>query len=61
MVVSTLMHTGQAGRLKVFLDQLIRRRLAPGSYRLDATPRAQGKTGRTVTLRFVVRQARPHR
>jgi hypothetical protein len=51
----------RAGRLTVPLNQLFRRWLTPGSYRLDATPRAQGKTGRTASLRLLVRTAHAHR
>ena len=61
VVVSTFMHSDRAGRLTVPLNQLFHRRLAPGSYRLDLTPRAQGKAGKTVSLRFVVRAAHAHR
>jgi hypothetical protein len=61
VVVSTFMHSDRAGRLTVPLNQLFRRRLNPGSYRLDATPRAQGETGRTASLRLLVRTAQAHR
>ena len=43
------MHSDRAGRLTVRLNQLFHRHLPPGSYRLDLTPRAQGKAGKTVS------------
>jgi hypothetical protein len=61
VVVSRVTHTGPAGRLTVRLNQLLNRRLSPGTYRLNVTPRAHGKVGKTVTLQFVVRRARAHR
>jgi hypothetical protein len=61
VVVSSVRHTDRAGRLTVRLNQLLNRRLSPGTYRLNVTPRANGKVGRTVTLQFVVRRARTHR
>jgi hypothetical protein len=61
VVVSTLMHSDRAGRLTVPLNQLVHHRLTPGSYRLEVTPSAHGKVGRTISLRFVVRQAHAHR
>ena len=54
------MHTDQAGRLNVRLAQLLHRRLSPGTYRLDMTPRASGKVGKTVSVRLVVRKSRAH-
>jgi hypothetical protein len=41
----------------VRLNQLLKRHLSPGTYRLDVTPRAQGKVGKTVSVHFVVRQS----
>jgi hypothetical protein len=62
VVVSSVVHTGQPGRLSVRLTQLFSRRLTPGSYRLDVTPRAHGEVGKTVSVRLVVkRTARLHR
>jgi hypothetical protein len=61
VVISTLVHSDRAGRLTVHLNQLLHGKLTPGSYRLDVTPRADGKVGRTVHLRFVVRRAHAHR
>jgi hypothetical protein len=61
VVISSVMHTDRAGRLTVGLSQLLHRRLRPGTYRLDVTPRANGKVGKTVSLRFVVRRSRSHR
>ena len=61
VVISSVVHTGRAGSLTVRLNQLLKRHLRPGTYRLDVTPRAGGKVGKTVSVRFVVRQARAHR
>jgi Concanavalin A-like lectin/glucanases superfamily len=61
VVISSVMHTDAAGRLTVRLGQLLHRRLRPGTYRLDLTPRAHGKVGETVSLRLVVRESRTHR
>jgi Concanavalin A-like lectin/glucanases superfamily len=60
VVISSVMHTDRAGRLTLGLNQLLHRRLRPGTYRLDVTPRAHGKVGKTVRLRFVVRRSRRH-
>jgi hypothetical protein len=60
VVVSTVMRTGRAGRVTVGLNQLLRRNLTPGTYRLDITPRAHNKLGKTVSARFVVRRSRAH-
>ena len=60
VVISSVMHTDRAGRLTVGLSQLLHRRLRPGTYRLDVTPRAHGKAGKTVSLRFMVRRSRSH-
>jgi hypothetical protein len=58
VVISTVMHAERAGRLTVQLSQLLhQRRLSPGTYRLNVTPRAHGTVGKTVSLRFVVRRA----
>jgi hypothetical protein len=57
VVVSSVVHTDRAGRRTVPLNQLLHRRLRPGTYRVDVTPRAHGKVGRTVSLRFVVRRS----
>ena len=58
VVVNSFIHTDRAGRLTLRLDQLLHGRLSPGTYRLDVTPRANGKVGKTVSVRFVVRRAR---
>jgi hypothetical protein len=58
VVVSRLMHSDRAGRLTLRLDQLLRGRLSPGTYRFDVTPRANGRTGKTISVRFVVRRSR---
>jgi hypothetical protein len=59
VVVHSLVHTDRAGHLTLRLDQLLRGRLTPGTYRFDVTPRANGKVGKTVSARFVVRRS-PH-
>ncbi len=61
VVISSVMHTDRAGSLTLRLNQLLKRHLSPGTYRLDVTPRAGGKVGKTVSVRFVVRQAHEHR
>jgi hypothetical protein len=58
VVVHSLVHTDRAGHLTLRLDQLLRGRLSPGTYRFDVTPRANGKTGRTASVIFVVRRSR---
>jgi len=58
VVISSVTHTDRAGRLTVGLSQLLHRRLSPGTYRLDLTPRAHGKVGKTVSVRLVVRHPR---
>jgi concanavalin A-like lectin/glucanase superfamily protein len=60
VVISSTVHTDPAGRLSVRLSQLLHGRLSPGTYRLNVTPRANGKVGKTVTVQFVVRRARTH-
>jgi concanavalin A-like lectin/glucanase superfamily protein len=60
VVVSSVVHTGEPGRLTVRLTQLFSRRLTPGSYRLDVTPRAHGKVGRTVSVHLMVARTRLH-
>jgi hypothetical protein len=57
VVVKSFVHTDSAGRLTLHLNQLLHGRLSPGTYRLDVTPRANGKVGTTVRARFVVRRA----
>ena len=42
VVLSSVVRSGQAGRLTVPFNQLFHRRLSPGTYRLDVTPRAEG-------------------
>ena len=59
-VVTRVMRTDRAGHLTLSLGQLLHRKLSPGTYRLDLTPRANGKVGKTVRVRFVVRQPRAH-
>ncbi|MGZ4313527.1 MAG: LamG domain-containing protein [Solirubrobacteraceae bacterium] len=58
VVLSSFIRTDRAGRLTLRLDQLLHGRLSPGTYRLDVTPRANGKVGKTVSVRFVVRRSR---
>lgn len=60
-VVTSVMRTDRAGHFTLSLSQLLHRKLSPGTYRLDVTPRANGKVGKTVSVRFVVRQTRAHR
>lgn len=62
VVISRIVHTDRAGQLTLSLNRLLHRRLMPGLYRLDVTPRAGGKVGKTLSVRFVVRRSRtPHR
>ena len=61
VVISSVMHTDRAGSLTLRLNQLLTRHLRPGTYRLDVTPRASGKVGKTVSVQFVVRQAHARR
>lgn len=56
-VVSTMVHSGGAGRLNVPVNKLFHRRLRPGRYRLDVTPRAHGMVGKTVSVRVMVIRA----
>ena len=60
-VVTSVMRSDRAGHFTLSLSQLLHRKLSPGTYRLDVTPRANGKVGKTVSVRFVVRQTRAHR
>jgi hypothetical protein len=47
------MHSDAAGKNSFhFSGRLGRHTLLPGRYRLDATPRADGKTGKTVSAAF---------
>jgi hypothetical protein len=61
VIVSSVMRSDRAGHLTVRLDQLLHRRLSAGTYRLDVTPRAHGKIGKTVSVRLTVRRPRGHR
>lgn len=61
VVVSSVMRTDRQGHLTVNVSQLLNRKLAPGTYRLNVTPQAQGKTGKTVSVRLVVRRSSAHR
>lgn len=61
VVLKSVMRTGQAGRLTVPFNQLFRRPLSPGTYRLDVTLRAQGKVGKTVSVLLMVRRSHAHR
>jgi hypothetical protein len=60
VVISSVIRADRAGRLTVRLNQLLRRRLSPGTYRFDVTPRALGKVGKTVSVRLVVRESHEH-
>jgi hypothetical protein len=61
VVISSVTHADRAGRLTVRLGELLLRRMPPGTYRLDLTPRAHGKVGKTVSVRLVVRESRTRR
>ena len=51
--VGSFSHQDKAGKVSVHFTGRVRsRKLKPGSYRLTLTPKANGKTGRTVTLAF---------
>lgn len=60
VAVRSFVHTDPAGRVTLRLDQLLRGRLSPGTYRFNVTPRAGGRVGKTVSVLFVVRRARQH-
>lgn len=46
-------HTDATGRNRFrFTGRVGGRKLPPGSYRLDATPRSNGKSGKTVSVHF---------
>lgn len=57
VVVSSMVRTDRQGRLTLSLSRLLHRRLEPGTYQVNVTPRALGKIGKTVSLRFVVRRS----
>jgi hypothetical protein len=61
VVVSSVMRSDRAGPVTVSLSQLLRRALSPGTYRLDVTPQAHGRRGKTVSVQFVVRRSHAHR
>jgi len=49
----TFTHADKAGANSFhFTGRVRRRKLAPGSYRLQAVPRANGKNGKAVTVSF---------
>jgi hypothetical protein len=54
LVVSSTTRSDRPGRVTLPLNQMLRS-LAPGTYRLDLTPQANGKRGKTVSVRFLVR------
>jgi hypothetical protein len=55
--VGSFTHQDQAGNVRVHFSARVRgRKLSPGRYRLALTPKANGKTGRTITLSFPDRQ-----
>lgn len=58
VVVTRIGHTDPAGHVTLPLNRLLHRRLVPGLYRLDLTPRASGMVGTTVSVRLVVRRSR---
>ncbi len=48
-------HKDRAGRNKLhFCGRVRHRKLAPGKYRLRASPRAHGKNGKSLTARFKI-------
>ena len=53
--VGSFTHQDQAGNVKIHFSGRVRgRKLSPGRYRLTLTPKANGKTGRTLTLAFQI-------
>jgi Concanavalin A-like lectin/glucanases superfamily len=58
VVVTRIGHSDSAGHVTLPLNGLLHRRLSPGVYRLDLTPRASGMVGNTVSVRLVVRRSR---
>jgi Concanavalin A-like lectin/glucanases superfamily len=52
--IGTFNRTGRAGRNRFRFAGLPHHHSAPGGYRLDATPRANGLTGRTASARFTI-------
>jgi Concanavalin A-like lectin/glucanases superfamily len=52
--VGSFTHTDVAGRNSFHFAGLRGHRLAAGSYRLDATPRASGLVGRTISVPFTI-------
>ncbi|HUE26514.1 MAG TPA: hypothetical protein VMP89_07040, partial [Solirubrobacteraceae bacterium] len=55
--VETLRRSDRTGRNSFYVSALGRRTLAPGRYILEATPRARGLTGRTVSRGFTIIRA----
>jgi hypothetical protein len=54
--VGTFTHTDVAGHNSFRFVRLRGHRLTPGKHRLDATPRAGGLVGRTISVTFVVKR-----
>ena len=53
VAVGTFTRTDRAGANKFFFTGRVRgKMLKAGSYRLDATPRSGGKSGKTVSVKF---------
>jgi hypothetical protein len=52
VALGSFTHADRAGRNRFRFTGLRGRRLAPGRYRLDATPTAHGKIGRTISAAF---------
>jgi hypothetical protein len=52
VAIGSFTHADRAGRNRFRFTGLGGRRLAPGSYRLYATPTAHGKIGRTISAAF---------
>jgi hypothetical protein len=56
VLIDSYTRSDRAGRTTLKVAGLVRRRLTPGRYRLEVTPRADGWTGRTVSVGFWVRR-----
>jgi hypothetical protein len=50
-------HSGKAGANSLRMSAVLWRKLKRGTYRLEATPSAQGTTGATVSASFTVRRS----
>lgn len=54
VALGSFTHADRAGHNQLQFAGLSGRKLAPGRYRLDATPTANGQTGRTISVVFTV-------